>query len=127
MIARLIVRMLASFLTHRNYASQVPFSYFCSTPESSAQVVKLGHIFWRSSAAQGDVLRKQQRLAAESLSCKRSAHGVKSDHIDGAAVKLLEGLLRHAQITVFVVQEREGFADSGRLWESACSSAESVV
>src|ERR1700747_1401730 len=24
-------------------------------------------------------------------------------------------------------QEREGFADSGRLWESACSSAESVV
>jgi hypothetical protein len=31
--------------THRNYASQVPFSYCCSTPESSAQVAKLGHIF----------------------------------------------------------------------------------
>jgi len=37
-------------------------------------------------ATQGDVLRKLQRLAAESLSCERSAHGVKSDHIDGAAV-----------------------------------------
>ena len=31
--------------THRNYASQVPFSYFSSTPESSAQLAKLGHIF----------------------------------------------------------------------------------
>ena len=31
--------------THRNYASQVAFSYFCSTPESSPQVAKLGHIF----------------------------------------------------------------------------------
>jgi hypothetical protein len=30
-------------LTHRNYASLLPFSYFCSTPESSAQVAKLGH------------------------------------------------------------------------------------
>jgi hypothetical protein len=32
-------------LTHRNGASQVPFSYFCSTPESGGQVAKLGHIF----------------------------------------------------------------------------------
>jgi hypothetical protein len=32
-------------LTHRNHASQMPFSSFCSTPESSAQVAKLGHIF----------------------------------------------------------------------------------
>jgi ABC-type uncharacterized transport system fused permease/ATPase subunit len=36
MIARLIVRLLASFLTHRNYASRVLSSYFCSTPESSS-------------------------------------------------------------------------------------------
>ena len=38
--------------THRNYASQVPFSYCCSTPESSAQVAKLGHIF--SAVFSGD-------------------------------------------------------------------------
>jgi hypothetical protein len=36
MIARLVVRLFASFLTHRNYASRVLFSYFCSTPESSS-------------------------------------------------------------------------------------------
>jgi hypothetical protein len=32
MVARLIVRMLASFLTHRNYTSQVLFNYFLLDP-----------------------------------------------------------------------------------------------
>ncbi len=41
MIARLIVRLLASFLTRRNYASRVLFSYFCSTPESRSGEINL--------------------------------------------------------------------------------------
>jgi pimeloyl-ACP methyl ester carboxylesterase len=32
-------------LTHRDYAKQVPFIFFYSTPETGAQVAKLGHIF----------------------------------------------------------------------------------
>jgi Putative serine esterase (DUF676) len=32
-------------LTHRNYAPQVRFIYFFSTPETGAEVAKLGHIF----------------------------------------------------------------------------------
>jgi hypothetical protein len=34
-------------LTHRDYAKQVPFIYFFSTPETGSQVAQLGHIFNR--------------------------------------------------------------------------------
>jgi len=74
MIARLIDRMLASFLPHRNYASQVP-CYFCSTPESSAQVAKLGHIFSAVPLLKEMCSGNDNDLAAESRSCERSAHG----------------------------------------------------